>query len=247
MRLKWMYWLLLLALVPVSALARQNVNEIVASTAQFRDDSTYANALNKAAYRVGPGDELTITAGPGGARNESFQRTVKIGPDGRISYDLLGSFVVEGRTVDEIDADITRLLGEFIIDVEVTVLIARFEARRVFVVGEVRAPGKYIINRNMSILDAIAEAGTPTNSANLKKVKLIRHGSTALDRDVTIINLKDLMRNGALDKNFALADGDIIYVPMDFLSKVGVALEKLFRPLQPVVYVLAISGLIRRI
>lgn len=204
-----------------------------------------AEPVNKATYRVGPGDVLEITAGPGAARNEGFARTEPIGPDGRISFDLIGSIYVENKTSDEIDALITQQLGEYIIDVEVTVIIASYEARRVFVLGEVGRPGKYLIRKNMTIMDALTEAGSPTKKASMAKVKLFRSNSTEHRQQVVKVNLKKLLENGALDQNLALHDGDVIHVPPDRLSKWGYAFEKISRPLQPLIYIGVITGLWR--
>lgn len=201
--------------------------------------------VNKATYRVGPGDVLEITAGPGAVRNEGFARTEPIGPDGRISFDLIGSLYVENKTSDEIDALLTQRLSEYIIDVEVTVVIASYEARRVFVLGEVGSPGKYLIKKNMTIIDAIAEAGSPTKKASMAKVKLFRSNSSAQNLQLVKVNLKKLLENGALDQNLALHDGDVILVPPDRLSKWGYALEKVLRPLQPLIYIGVITGLWR--
>ncbi len=202
-----------------------------------------AEPLNKATYRVGPGDVLQINAGPGAARNEGFVRTEPIGPDGRISFDLVGAIYVENKTSDEIDALLTKLMSEYIIDVEVTVVIASYEARRVFVLGEVGAPGKYIINKNMTIMDAITEAGSPTKKASMAKVKLFRSNSTEQTQQIVKVNLKKLMENGALDRNLMLHDGDVIVVPPDRLSKWGYAFEKVLRPIQPLIYIGVITGL----
>ncbi len=202
-----------------------------------------AEPLNKATYRVGPGDVLQITAGPGAARKEGFALTEPIGPDGRISFDLIGSVSVENKTSDEVDALLTKLMSEYIIDVEVTVVIASYEARRVFVLGEVGSPGKYIINKNMTIMDAITEAGSPTKKASMAKVKLFRSNSTAASPQMVKVNLKKLMENGALNQNLALQDGDVIVVQPDRLSKWGYALEKVLRPIQPLIYIGVITGL----
>jgi polysaccharide export outer membrane protein len=206
-----------------------------------------AEPVNKATYRVGPGDVLEISAGPGAARNEGFARSEPIGPDGRISFDLVGSVYVENKTSDEIDALLTKLLSDFIIDVEVTVVIASYEARRVFVLGEVGSPGKILIKKNMTIMDAITEAGSPTKKASMAKVKLFRSHSTERERQLVKVNLKKLMENGALNQNLALNDGDVIVVPPDRLSKWGYAFEKVLRPIQPLIYIGVITGLWRAV
>ncbi len=221
---------------------------LLATAAAFAQDTTRTMAsnvpLNKAAYRVGPGDVLLITAGPSAARNESFARTEPIGPDGRISYDLIGSVFVEDKTSDEIDAELTRLLSDYIKDVEVTVVITDFEAKRVFVLGEVNRPGQYLIKKNKTIMDAITEAGTPTRNARLSKVKLIKSYSTASNQQILDVDVKKLLKHGELNRNLSLADGDIIMVQPDALSKAGYFMEKLFIPLRPLFLLGVATGLI---
>lgn len=206
-----------------------------------------AEPLNKAAYRVGPGDVLQISAGPAALRQESFARTEPVGPDGRISFDLVGSVFVENKTADEIDAEMTRLLSEYIIDVEVTVVIASYQARRVFVFGEVGQPGQYVLSKNMSIMDALTLAGTPTIRASRAKIKLIRSSSTASKPAIIKVDLNKITKKGELERDLALADGDIIVVPPDTLAKIGYFLDKVLRPLQPLFYIGVITGLLNSV
>lgn len=210
-------------------------------------DQQFREPVNKAAYRVGPGDVLQISAGPGAVRQESFARAEPVGPDGRISFDLIGSVYVENKTTDEIDAELTALLSEYIIDVEVTVIITSYEAKRVFVLGEVGAPGQYLINKNMTIMDALTLAGTPTIRASRAKIRLIRATSTASKPAVLKVDLNKITKKGELERDLALADGDIIVVPPDTLSKIGYFLDKVLRPLQPLFYIGVITGFINSV
>lgn len=203
-----------------------------------------AEPVNKAAYLVGPGDVLQITAGPSADLEQRLGRTEPVGPDGRISFDLIGSVYVENKTSDEIDAEITRLLSEYIKDVEVTVIISGYEARRIFILGEVNRPGKYVIKKNMTIMDAITEAGTPTRNASLRKVKLVKSTSLAGNQKILTVDLKKIYKDGELNHNLWLADGDIIVVEPDKISKFGYFMEKVFAPLRPIFYLGLASGLI---
>jgi polysaccharide export outer membrane protein len=220
---------------------------LIAATARAQSDTTAARfnePLNKAAYRVGPGDVLQITAKPSGAIGEGIGRTEPVGPDGRISFDLIGSVYIEDKTSDEIDAEITRLLSEYIKDVEVTVIIAGYEARRVFILGEVGQPGKYLIKKNMTIMDVITEAGTPTRKASLRKIKLIKSTSVAGNKQILTVDVKKILKDGELNRNLMLADGDIIVVEPDKFSKIGYLVEKVFMPLRPFFYLGLATGIL---
>lgn len=221
------------------------VSQALAQTAA--PEQPYSEPVNKAAYRVGPGDVLQISAGPGAVRQENFMRAEPVGPDGRISFDLVGSVYVENKTSDEIDAELTALLSEYIIDVEVTVVIASYQAKRVFVLGEVGAPGQYLINKNMTLMDALTLAGTPTLRASRAKIRLIRATSTASKPEIVKVDLNKITKKGELERDLALVDGDIIVVPPDTLSKIGYFLDKVLRPLQPLFYIGVITGLINSI
>lgn len=94
--------------------------------------------------------------------------------------------------------------------------------RIVYVMGEVERPGAYPIRRGMSFLDAVAEAGGATDDAAPGRVRLVRPSAGAtLD-----IDLEDLLTN-VEQRDLALADGDIVYVPENGISQVGYVLEKL--------------------
>lgn len=201
------------------------------------------DALNEALYRIGAGDVLYVSAGPGAASDQAIVRQEIVGPDGYISFDLIGSYKAEGKTTDEIDAELRGLLSTFIVDVDVTVSIASFNAKRVFVLGEVARPGKYIINKKMTILDAVAEAGSPTLEASKTRVRLFKSGSTEEASREIDVNLKKLMEKGALDQNLVLEDGDVIFVPTDRLSAIGRFADKIFKPMRPVFVVGFVLGL----
>lgn len=220
---------------------------LITATARAQKDTTAILAgepVNKAAYRVGPGDVLQITAKPSAALEDGVGRTEPVGPDGRISFDLIGSVYVEDKTSDEIDAEITRLLNEYIKDVEVTVIIASYEAKRVFIFGEVETPGKYLIKKNMTIMDVITEAGTPTRRASMRKVKLIKSTSVAGKQQILTVDVKKILKDGELNRNLMLADGDIIVVNPDMLSKLGYFVEKIFMPLRPFFYLGLATGIL---
>jgi protein involved in polysaccharide export with SLBB domain len=124
------------------------------------------------------------------------------------------------------------------------VIIAGYEAQRVFILGEVGQPGKYLIKKNMTIMDVITEAGTPTRKASLRKVKLIKSTSVAGNKQILTVDVKKILKDGELNRNLMLADGDIIVVEPDNLSKLGYFVEKIFTPLRPFFYLGLATGIL---
>lgn len=78
-------------------------------------------------------------------------------------------------------------------------------APRVSVVGLVQRPGPLVLKTDFSLLDALYEAGGPTQWADLKHVSVI-HGGAQQAYDVAAL------QRGNASQNPQLADGDTVYV-----------------------------------
>lgn len=94
--------------------------------------------------------------------------------DGYINFPVLGKIKVEGMTREQIAEYLTRQLKEqeLIKDPVVTV---EFMNLGVSVLGEVNKPGRISINRdNLTILDALSEAGDLTIFGKREKVLVLR-------------------------------------------------------------------------
>jgi polysaccharide biosynthesis/export protein len=92
----------------------------------------------------------------------------------------------------------------------------------VYVMGQVTKPGAYQFTPNMSFLDALAQAGGPNDAAQQSKIVLAR----PRENSQQVIDLKTFLAGNG-DRNYALKDGDIIYVPKNGISKVGYVLQQL--------------------
>jgi len=91
----------------------------------------------------------------------------------------------------------------------------------VYVLGQVQHPGSIRMTPDMSFLDAFTQAGGVTEDGAAEKIDIVR-GSNGTNRE---FSLKDLLANPK-ELNFSLNEGDIIYVPMRNLSKLGYVLQK---------------------
>ena len=91
----------------------------------------------------------------------------------------------------------------------------------VYVLGEVKRPGAFRLTPTMSFLDAFSQAGGTTDNASENKVEVIRSVS-GVQRE---IRLSDLLA-GPERLNFALQEGDIIYVPRRNMAKFGYILAQ---------------------
>jgi polysaccharide export outer membrane protein len=82
----------------------------------------------------------------------------------------------------------------------------------VYVQGEVRLPGKVPLERGMTLLKALASAGSLTEWASEKGIQIISEGS---GKDKRVFNLKDIRNLKVVDP--LLKGGDVVYVKRRFL------------------------------
>lgn len=133
-------------------------------------------------YRVGVGDylEISIQAPVRSSEDKDDTKVVLVLPDGTLNYlyhDVTGNFYVEGKTPDEIAK---MLYKELIMKKgikrgsRISVLPTAIRSRAVYLVGEVRVPGKQPLLEAMTLVQAIATAGGFTEFADKKRIQLIR-------------------------------------------------------------------------
>jgi polysaccharide export outer membrane protein len=168
-----------------------------------------------AEYVAGPQDVLTVAV----FGEEDLTKAVSLDADGTFDYPYIGRVKAGGLTVRAIGEEIARRLKNFYVNPQVTVEVAKFRSQNIFVFGQVHAPGQYPLSGNMSVLQALAAAGSPTPAAGTyvlisrpagsgpRLPKEEPGGGTSLR-----ITLREL-QTGQLPSGFALRDGDTVTIP----------------------------------
>lgn len=155
--------------------APQSDNEKPAAEVEATDDDIlpyYNNYLKE--YRLGPSDVVSIEVF--GQCPDYCIMGKTIPPNARISYPLIREgILVAGRTVEQVAAEITQKLDEFIIDPKVTVTLDKAMSTRYSVMGNVAAPGVRVMDRKVSVYEAILESGGVTKNANKDKVYVVSY------------------------------------------------------------------------
>ena len=166
-------------------------------------------------YLLGYGDMIDINV----LRNEDYKRnSIKVRPDGYISYPYVGEIKVSGMTVGELDDLITKRLSEIIKRPDVSVLIREFRTLNIYVLGEVDSPGAYEINKAGNVLEALSAAQGITESAKRNGVLVIR--KTAPEHIVGIqIDLNKILKENRYNYNIQLEPNDIVLVSESRISK----------------------------
>jgi polysaccharide export outer membrane protein len=94
-----------------------------------------------------------------------------------------------------------------------TVLVPR--GNTFLVLGEVRNPGVYVLDRSMTILDGIMSAGGFTEKASPGRTRVIRTTSAG-QQQVINIDMNDIIKRGQRDKAIPLQESDVVVVPQSF-------------------------------
>lgn len=159
------------------------------------------------AASLGPGDEFEVRAYEEPAMSGQFV----VSQAGQIDYPLLGTITVEGLTA----AQVARLLREQLIqrrlikNPSILVQVKTLSSKKVFVLGEVKAPGRFAFVDNMSIVEGVTLAGGFTPLAE-RNYAIVTRADTSGQRRIPV-PVEKIMQG--LAENFVLQPGDIIYIP----------------------------------
>jgi polysaccharide export outer membrane protein len=158
-------------------------------------------------YRVGPGDKLDITV----FGHDDLTKLVEVRADGTIKFPLIGDIPVAGKSAGEIDDDLTRALGkDYLVDPQVTVDVHEYQSQSVTLLGEVTRPGRYVLKRNMRLVDLLADAGGPSKEAGSEI--LIRRASADGPGDMIQVPLESLYQRDSEEANVLLRGGDVVTI-----------------------------------
>ena len=167
-------------------------------------------------YTIGVQDVITITVYDQADLTGKFT----VDADGSLTFPLLGRIKAAGLTLRNLEDDLKKRLSDgYIRNPQVSAAVETFRSQRIFVMGEVRSPGAYQLSGEMSVIEAIARAGSTTpQAADEAMIVRPKEGKTTgpvlpTDTDSTIIrlNLREI-QEGALSKNVQLRDGDTLVV-----------------------------------
>jgi polysaccharide export outer membrane protein len=161
-------------------------------------------------YQIGVQDQLKITV----LDEADLSTTYRVDADGTITLNYIGKVSAAGSTLADLQDRIRKKLGEgYLRNPQVRVEIESYKSQSVMVSGEVRAPGKIAMTGAMTVLEALAQAGSATSSASseLTIAHVRKPGAEGSDSELTRVNWKDLQLGKGTD--VALQDGDILNIP----------------------------------
>ena len=179
--------------------------------------SAGAQAQSAAAYVIGSQDILAI---------QVFDQTDLAGKytveaDGTISFPLLGRVTAGGMTLRSFESELKKRLADgYFVDPQVSVAVEQYRSQRLYVVGEVRTPGPVPLTGDMTLIEALARAGSTLPSASgelaIVRGKQGADGPTLPsdggdDGSIVRAAIRDL-ESGTMKQAIELHDGDTIFV-----------------------------------
>jgi polysaccharide biosynthesis/export protein len=210
-----------------------------------------AAAPDPALYIVGPSDVLAITV----FNQPQLSGKFAVESDGTLAFPLVGRVAVGGLSIRAAEDEIRqRLSAGYLTDPRVTVAVEQYRSQQIFVMGEVKQPGSLQFTGSMTLIEALARAGSTTDRAGFEAV-IVRPSSgaagiaaqapNAANSETIRVDLQSL-QTGGLSHNVALRAGDTIFVPRAatvFVSgQVKTAGEYVIRPGMTVRQALALAG-----
>lgn len=159
-------------------------------------------------YEIGPGDVLAISVW----RHPDLDRSVVVRSNGTVTFPPVGDLTASGLTPVELSREIMQRLRDYTRETtQVTVSMAQFNSRAIYLTGQVAAPGRYSFERIPDLLQLLSQAGGPLPGADLSAVSIVR--PAAGGADVTRVDVGAYMRGQESTALPALQPGDTVDVP----------------------------------
>jgi polysaccharide export outer membrane protein len=173
------------------------------SAAPAKSPESSAASVDPNKYLIGPEDVLFVRVW----REPDFTLAAAVRPDGKITMPLIGDVQAGEQTPMQLTKTITELLGKYINNPDVNVMVQEVRSKKYYIDGEVNKPGTYLLVTPTTILEALSNAGGFREFANQKKIRILRQGN------ILHFNWKDVSRGKNLEQNIKVESGDHIIVP----------------------------------
>ena len=158
-------------------------------------------------YIIGAGDVLDISVW----KDEALTKLVTVLPDGKISFPLIGEILAQGKTVAALRNELKKKIEKYVPDPDLSLVVQQVNSMLIYVIGRVNHPGRFVLNSNINVLQALSMAGGLNPFAKRNKVLIFRKekGKDA----VFSFRYDDVAKGENLKQNIMMKRGDVIVVP----------------------------------
>jgi protein involved in polysaccharide export with SLBB domain len=155
-------------------------------------------------YLIGAGDRMILSIW--GSVNATLNLLVS--RSGEVTLPKVGAVKVAGQRFDQLPALLTAAIARNYKNFNLNLNMGKLRPIKVYLVGEVVAPGDYNLNSLSTLLNALSAAGGPTKSGSLRNIQIHRSGKV-----IETVDLYDFFLKGDKGKDIRLQPGDTILVP----------------------------------
>lgn len=158
-------------------------------------------------YILGPGDVLEISIW----KDTALTKQVVVLPDGTISFPLVGQIAASGKDVVQLRKEIEEKIKDYVPSPVLSVIVNQVNSMLIYVIGKVNSPGRFTLNTNVTVLQALAMAGGLNPFAKENMIKIIREEQG--DKQIIAFDYNEIAKKDNLAQNIILKKGDVVLVP----------------------------------
>ena len=179
-------------------------------------------------YQLAPGDVVDLQF----FYNPELNEKVQIRPDGRISLSLVGEIELARKTVPAAVRELEGAYRSVLKTPSISLQIAGYAAQKVYVGGEVSHAGAVNMPGDLTVLQAVMEAGGPLHSASTKELILIRRDDRGMPY-ILRLSLKNLKSGPSEAVTTRLRPYDVVLIPESKIAKMDRLVDNYLRKLDP--------------
>jgi protein involved in polysaccharide export with SLBB domain len=169
-----------------------------------------------AEHVLAPGDEFELRF----PFYPDLNDRVIVGPDGRLSLQLVNSVVVGGLTVSDATALINQRYAKVIRDPQASITLRTFAPQQVFVDGWVTNPGLVRSDVPLTVSRAIAQAGGTKSGAHTDAILVLRRTPDGKIHYYQV-TLGNYAGAGSSAEDPMLNSYDVVYVPQTIFASLS--------------------------
>lgn len=170
-------------------------------------------------YELGPGDVLNFSLY---GRPELDRRGLRIAPDGTVNFLEANEVSIAGKTIDEARLILEQKLTSHFKNPRIIITPEEIGSKRFTILGKVINKGVYTLDRPMSLVEAVANAGgMETGLYEKSTVELADLDRSFISRDgqPMKVNFRKLFLESDMKENLSIEPGDFIYIASSVMNQ----------------------------
>lgn len=154
---------------------------------------------------------------------------VRVSPEGTISLPAIGPVYAQGLSLSELQRELNERYRQVVEGMEVIPVLVQRAPRYIYVLGEVRTPGRFELTGPTTLIQAVSMAGGWNIGANLRQVVVFRRGDD-WRLLATMVNLEPALmgKKACPAGEIWLADSDVVILPKSAIQRMDDFIELVF-------------------